>query len=643
MNQSEFQKLPYGVFGYWCSPELRNIFSACPTLEGNAATVRQGLATADDFRFLRLRWELPFLESGWGHGWLPFAKGGGYSPFHDDVHLLVNWHDSGAELITWGKGRPQNTDFYGRPGLTYPPRTNKRFAPRALPEGCAFGHKGPAIVDVKGCPAALVAVLNSRTVAYLLSIGTGITPDSSTQLTVNSYEVGLVQRLPVPEGITEDQDLADLGHRSWEVRSGPDLRDETTAWFASPFHPVPVGSLRETAARILTRRRELETDYDRMQSVIDERVRNWYRLTDRDWQDVEEQIGPAYRVEVPADDDPFWLRDLSFRLVQYAIGCVFGRWDIRRILNPEPVEWGPFDRHPEAPPGALNLASRGDGPRPFPSDYPLQVSADGILVDDPGLEGLQPHPQDIVQRVREVFAVLYGDGAEAVEQEACELLGARNLCDYLRKPSGFFADHLACYSKSRRQAPIYWPLSTDSGSYTVWLYYHRLDDDALYRVVNRYVLPKITEIDKHAIRVQAELAEAEGRAATRLRTHLEEARALLEELQAFRAEILRVAQLPYRPNLNDGVTVTASPLWRLFGHTKWRKGLEECWSKLVGEDYEWAHLAQTIWGDRVLAKCRTDRSLAIAHGVEDLYGTRPEELPAKHQLSPIGAARKRAR
>ena len=35
-------------------------------------------------------------------------------------------------------------------------------------------------------------------------------------------------------------------------------------------------------------------------------------------------------------------------------------------------------------------------------------------------------------------------------------------------------------------------------------------------------------------------------------------------------------------------------------------------------DYDWAHLAYSLWPDRVREKCKTDRSLAIAHGLEDL-------------------------
>jgi hypothetical protein len=41
-----------------------------------------------------------------------------------------------------------------------------------------------------------------------------------------------------------------------------------------------------------------------------------------------------------------------------------------------------------------------------PSEYPLLISWDGILVDDTGPEGTQPHHDDIVYRVREVLDLL---------------------------------------------------------------------------------------------------------------------------------------------------------------------------------------------------------------------------------------------
>ena len=100
------------------------------------------------------------------------------------------------------------------------------------------------------------------------------------------------------------------------------------------------------------------------------------------------------------------------------------------------------------------------------------------LVDDPGFNGDRPHRDDIVRRVREVFDLLWKDKSHEIEQEACDILGVSDLRDYFRRPAGFFQDHLKRYSKSRRKAPIYWPLSTASGSYTIWLYYHRLNQSA---------------------------------------------------------------------------------------------------------------------------------------------------------------------
>ena len=275
-----------------------------------------------------------------------------------------------------------------------------------------------------------------------------------------------------------------------------------------------------------------------------------------------------------------------------------------------------------ARPDAITLPPEGSfqGPATIPdSEYPIRIAWDGILVDDPGLgEHPEPHPSDVVRRVREVLVLLWPDNHAAIEAEACEILSVRELRDYFRKPSGFFADHLKRYSKSRRKAPIYWPLSTPSGSYTLWLYYHRFDDQILYTAVNRYVTPKIEQVEAHVARLEAGLSQAIGRATTTLRDQLDEARAFLAELREFRDELLRIAALPYKPDLNDGVIINAAPLHKLFRLRKWAKDTEAVWKKLEAGEYDWAHLAYTLWPDRVREVCKRDRSIAIAHGLEEL-------------------------
>lgn len=94
--------------------------------------------------------------------------------------------------------------------------------------------------------------------------------------------------------------------------------------------------------------------------------------------------------------------------------------------------------------------------------------------------------------------------------------------------------------------------------------------------------------------------------------------ALHLELSELRDTLLQLAP-GYQPNLDDGVQISAAPLWPLFRHKPWQKVLKDTWAKLEKGDYDWAHLAMAYWPERVRQKCRTDKSLAIAHGLEHLY------------------------
>ena len=99
-------------------------------------------------------------------------------------------------------------------------------------------------------------------------------------------------------------------------------------------------------------------------------------------------------------------------------------------------------------------------------------------------------------------------------------------------------------------------------------------------------------------------------------SRLQEEQALLQDLRLFKSELELVAPL-WNPNLNDGVIINHAILWRITPHTPWQKKCKECWDKLVKGDYDWAHLAFHLWPERVIRKCQTDRSLAIAHGLEE--------------------------
>ena len=157
--------------------------------------------------------------------------------------------------------------------------------------------------------------------------------------------------------------------------------------------------------------------------------------------------------------------------------------------------------------------------------------------------------------------------------------------------------------------------------------------DTPYRIVSDYVGPKISQIEDRIAQREAEHKSARGRDAARVARELADLTTLLQELRDLRDELLRVARLPYKPNLNDGVEITAAPLWRLFRLRRWRSALERTWQALEDGKFDWAHLAYAIWPERVRQTCRHDRSIAIAHGLEELYeeGSVPRRPPRRRR------------
>ena len=294
-------------------------------------------------------------------------------------------------------------------------------------------------------------------------------------------------------------------------------------------------------------------------------------------------------------------------LVSYALGCVFGRWDIRCAYSaPLSTENNDlFDPLPNPSSGALK-----DGIAQLSYDYPIRVTYEGIIVDDPG------HPDDIEDRINAVLQLLWPTSRDRTANEITEFLNSSSpsLNAWIRQ--SLFNYHISIYSGSRRKAPIYWQLGTPSVSYSVWLYYHRFTKDTFYNVLNDYVTPKL----QHEERKLTSLVQTAGPNPTASqRKEIAEQEAFVEELRIFREEVARIAPL-WNPDFNDGVIINFAPLWRLVPHHRaWQKECKDCWDKLVAGDYDWSHLAMHLWPERVVPKCAKDRSLAIAHGLEDVF------------------------
>lgn len=612
--------LPSGKFLYYLPRNISDLLRASTVFEPEIGTVRQGMGTFDDFRFVHLLWEVPHRSLGHGKVWEPLSKGGPFAKYYSAIHLAVNWWKDGAELCEINILRNgqtaqvrQASDYWRRGGCTYSKRSAKGFSARALPRGCIMAGKGPAIISQSTFSERyFLGWLNSRLITGLI------------ELQANAYEfnTGILKNLPwrTPDEC-EHAFIGQLAHATTLNARTLHRWDETDPNFV--FLPFASGSLNEQVNQASTERQGLVEQIARSDTSITSAIDRLYGVDSSVLGGVQGDDGES--VDDDSDDqDAELTRDLPREYSEFVLsGCIgvaFGRWDIRLAAGerqPAPLP-DPFDPLPVCPPGMLQGP---DGlpakPEDVPADYPIRIDWDGILVDDP------EHPDDIVHRVREVLEVLWKDRAEAIEKEACEILGVRELRDYFRKPTsgGFWMDHVRRYSKSRRKAPIYWYLRSARGSYGLWLYYHRLDKDILFKALLNYVEPKIRlEEDRlNTLRARREAAGKSGREAKQIEKAIDRQEQFVAELQDFRDKLRRAADLRIAPDLNDGVVLNIAPLWKL---VPWKEA-KHYWEALQEGKYDWSHIAYQLWPDRVKQKCRTDRSIAIAHGLEDLCEAPP--------------------
>jgi hypothetical protein len=619
-----FKKIPGSPFAYWVRPAVRDTFERVGPFLTRERVPSIGASTKNDFRYLRLFWEVAVdrmaftqLETNYCK-WVNFAKGGAFSPYYSEIYLLISWLHDGRELkadISEYRGRRgwgyqwsaalNGHDYYFRPGLTWSRRTNG-LSFRAMPTGCIFADKGPAIIvedDDADSMLALAGIINSCPFRYLVSVQL-----ARTEL-AQSYEIGIIQQTPVPKPSVERcAELALRVRRAWSLKRLLDTANETSHAFTLPAPLLMRVAPKSFAPRVI------EEELTLIQMEIDDVAYRLYGLDGEDrtvveaWGRRAQSATPAIAADEPlshesgepeeddVDQDGDDAADVQLSnneaSLTWAIGIAFGRFDIRLATGerPMPPEPAPFDPLPAKSPGML--------PDGDPSFHPNL----GILVDDTG------HSCDLP---RLIDAVLDRVGMDiALDTRA-----------WLRRD--FFLLHLKQYSKSRRKAPIYWPVATASGSYTLWLYYPALTDQTLFVAANDFVGTKLDHEVEPGLRA---LRQKTGRSREEER-ELEDLQTLHDELRALREELLRLASI-WKPNHDDGVQITAAPLWRLFRHRPWQTVLRDTWEKLEAGEYDWAHLAMVYRPNQVREKCRTDKSLAIAHDLEHLYEP-PPEAPGK--------------
>ena len=279
---TRFAKISGMPFAYWVDSSILAQFASQSPLR-EKAQVRQGSATADDFRFLRTWWEVP--SSGIAFSveqtqedsrWVHFSKGGKFSPFYCDIWLVVDWFRHGDLIRNFERAFIRNELEYFRPALTWPLRTNG-LSFRPLPCGCIFGHKGPALLvdnDDAEMLFGYLAIANSSPFAEFVRAQL-----ARTEL-ARSYEVGLIQNSPVPN-LQDDvsRSLLASASRAHNFQRDADRFDETAHVFGLVALPPDDKDVSVSSAQS-TLEHNTRSNLDELSKIAFKPMKSWCSFTD---------------------------------------------------------------------------------------------------------------------------------------------------------------------------------------------------------------------------------------------------------------------------------------------------------------------------------------------------------------------------
>jgi hypothetical protein len=548
-----FEQLPKSNFSYWLSESLLEKFRALPPLDKDVAQrrvvkiadVKVGLQTGSDEIFVRQFWEIRNDDIGRSSKWIPFSKGGMYSPYYGDLDLVVFWRDSGKRVKNFvdergrQKSRPQNEAFYFREGLTYPATSEKGMGSQYLPPGSIPSVKGSGIYLKESKNTwYLLGVLNSRLLEGFLHT---FTVDRERQ-------VGMMASLPIAEPTQPQQlQISHLAREIYDLKAAWDAGNEICTRFTTPWLLQLAQPESEAFAPGLGRVLQLLGDEappllrsPAPFAPLLDRVRAIEKAADARLQVLQAQIDEAVYdlYEISPEDRALIERELGDR--------------------PPELVWPQME-------GKSDKEKRREHVRRFFSYFALQA----LRQDPDGIVPLMGHAGaelTLVDRVRTQLEQQFGPAvAYQLEQDAAEYLG-RPLEEWLHRT--FFAQfHVKLY-KSR---PILWHLSSPSGHFAVMLDYHRLTHDTLPKVRSQYLWPAL-ERARTQLRAAQKQDPPDMKAIGDLEAYiadLEECDRRLESVIQGTMEVelpdwangpYRNGKPPYDPDLDDGVKVNILPL-----------------------------------------------------------------------------------
>ena len=526
-STDDFSKIPGSPVAYWVNENVAKAFDTGKTLSSVART-RQGLASSDNNRFLKLWWEPSFVKIGFGmknaeiakqsrRKWFPCNKGGEFRKWYGNNVYVVNWENDGKEMLEYAAklyGSPtrtiKNIAYYFQGGMTWGTITSGKLSMRHSPVGFIPEHAGGMIPLLHWGEKEeyLLGMMNSNTAMLFLSF-------LSPTLRFTEGPVGLVPILydkrycgniaHIVKNCESDSILDwDSFETSWDFRHHPLLRKVPT--IAEAFE--------QWQAECDNRFNQLKANEEELNRIFID----IYGLQDELTPEVEDKDVTVRKADLGRDIRSF---------ISYAVGCMFGRYSLD--VDGLTYAGGEWD-------DSKYTSFAAD------KDNIIPICDDEYFEDD--IVGL------FVEFVKTVY------GADTLDENlkfiADALGGKGQPKDVIRNYflNDFYKDHCKIYQKR----PIYWLF--DSGKkngFKALIYMHRYQPDTIARIRTDYVHEQQARYRTAIADLEQRIVNTSTGERVKLNKKLTTLQAQDTEIRTYEEKIHHLADQMISIDLDDGV------------------------------------------------------------------------------------------
>lgn len=545
--QDNFTQIPGTPIAYWLNVNTLAAFKHRP-IEG-IAKPRQGMATSDNNRFLRLWYEVDYnkvyltahdadeaLSSG--GKWFPYNKGGSFRKWYGNNDYLINWENDGQEVKALAVSlyrcvtrTIKNIQFYFKKGVTWTTLSSGTFCARYCDDGYLFDTKGSTcFFDDEAYINYCTAFLNSKVVNCLLQV---LAPTLD-------YNAGSIAKLPlayVPERKSEidrlTEETIELAKEDWDAFE--------TSW---DFKTHPLVALRMSGAYAWGENEpviSLESAYKAWEMICDTRFNKMKESEEALNRIFIEIYGLQKELSPDVEDKDITVRKADCgreirSLISYAVGCMFGRYST-------------------AKPGLVFAGGRWDdstyeGFIPY-KDNCIPITDEEYFEDD------------IVGQFCQWMKYTFGEtNLESNLNFIAKALGCKGKTsrEIIRNYflNDFYKEHSANYAVSGSgKRPIYWLF--DSGKqngFKALVYMHRWDADTVGNLRVEYLHKMQHTYEREIVRMQETIDNShDSRQVSSATKRKDKLQKQLKETKDYDAKLAHIALSRIDIDLDDGFKV----------------------------------------------------------------------------------------